>query len=439
VDAGTLLFQRLALLGVDEMSEILMGRWDCDACGNCGILGDQYSCSGCGSARPEDVEFYLPSDAEVITDAKAISDAKAGADWKCEYCNSWIPATLNDCNRCGGGDVGSGERQETETYKSDSQIPRSSKDAERIAERKYEESLTRDPFTKKSEPKDRGYVVERKRGPVLPLAITTALALFFGIGGYFLLRSKDVPVVVVQHQWQRVQQIQQYQTLNESGWDHPSDAYNISTSRRIHHHEQVLDHYETRYRQESYQEQDGYRTETYTERVSNGTERYVSGYSTRNLGNGRFERVPQYSTRTIYRTVTRTRQVPRYRTKYRDVPYKEAIYRQEPIYRTFYVYQINRWQNVSPRNTGGIGINPEWPSTHLDNPGSSVGCYRLGERDETYTITVETNEEEKRSYNVKLDFSRWQELSDGESLIAKIGIGGVKTLMTLEEAERENR
>ena len=65
------------------MSDILMGRWDCDACGHKGILGDQYSCSSCGSGRPEDVKFYLPSDAEVVEDAAGIAAAEAGSDWQC--------------------------------------------------------------------------------------------------------------------------------------------------------------------------------------------------------------------------------------------------------------------------------------------------------------------------------------------------------------------
>ena len=421
------------------MGEILMGRWDCDACGTRGVLGDQYSCYGCGSARPENVEFYLPEDAEVITDAKAINDAKAGADWKCEFCNSWIPAMLNDCNRCGGGDIGSGERQETETYSNDSEIPRTSQDAEIIAEEKYEEFLTRDPFVSRpvaEKPEFKVVGDPHQRGkPIIPALIGLVLVAFFVLGGYFLFRTTTVPVVVTSHQWQRVQGIQQYQTLSQSGWDHPNDAYDISKSRRVHHHERVLDHYETRYRKESYQEQDGYRTETYTERVSDGTERYISGYSTRNLGNGRFERVPQYSTRNVYRTVTRTRQVPRYITKYRDVPYKEPIYRQDPIYRTFYDYRIDRWQNVSARNTSGNGIDPQWPSTQLDNTGTSVGCYRLGGRDETYTIIVKTQEDKSRTFTLELDFPRWKELEDGQTLMAQMALGKIKNLMTLEEAE----
>jgi len=82
---------------------ILMGRWDCSSCGKKGVMGDAYECSSCGAGRPDDVEFYLPSDAEEITDAKEIAAAEAGADVKCDYCQQFYAAVESQCPHCGGG------------------------------------------------------------------------------------------------------------------------------------------------------------------------------------------------------------------------------------------------------------------------------------------------------------------------------------------------
>jgi hypothetical protein len=157
------------------------------------------------------------------------------------------------------------------------------------------------------------------------------------------------------------------------------------------------------------------------------------------MGNGRFQRTPRYSTRTKYRTVSKTRQVPRYVTKTRQVAYKEAIYRQDPIYRTFYTYQVNRWKNVAPRITKGQDTNPVWPSTEIkdDIPGIQIGDYKLGGRDDAYTIAIITQDEEAKTYTTDFNLNRWASLKDGQILLARIRLGRIEKLMTLEEAENE--
>ena len=55
------------------MQEVIrIGRWDCDSCGKRGVHGDSYSCDRCGAGHPEDVEFYLTDDAEIVTDEAGI-------------------------------------------------------------------------------------------------------------------------------------------------------------------------------------------------------------------------------------------------------------------------------------------------------------------------------------------------------------------------------
>jgi hypothetical protein len=411
------------------MDKILIGRWDCDSCGTIGVMGDLYSCNNCGAARPDNVRFYLPENSPIETDAKKIAEANAGPDWKCEYCGSWISAALDDCNRCGGGEEAASEKQKTTIYDNSQDIPRSSKEA--IKPRKKKSLWGR--LDKWDDKKVRTTPNIFNKWSV-PTFIGTIL-LLLGLGGYFLFKSSYIEVEVTDHSWKRTQHIEQYQTLSKSDWNHPSDAFNIRTESKIHHYNKVLDHYETRYRTEYYRVQEGTQTERYTERVACGTERYISGYRTVNLGNGRFRREPRYSTRTKYRTVTRTRQVPRYVQKSKQVPYQEAIYKQVPEYRTYYYYKVNRWQRITPRMTTGIGTGPHWPSTKLDAYDTlEPGAKRLGKREEIYTICLRnTDPENKKDYSCNLDFSRWKSLEFGQKLVAKIRLGKVEELLTLEE------
>ena len=438
------------------MGEILVGCWDCNVCNTRGVMGYSYECPSCGSGRPEHVEFYLPDDAPVIADAAQIAEAKAGPDWKCQYCNNWIPATLVQCNKCQGGDIRNSEKQRTQDYVSEAEIPRNSNTAAAISAQRKEDSVVNNSFT--DSVREKPSKKESGLGGLPPMPFVAGFFLIFIIFcGYLLFRSTDTSVVVVGQSWTRTQAIQQYQALHEEGWSQPSGAYDVSTSQRIARYRQVLDHYETKYRTEYYEEQDGYTsesyrvqdgydTETYTERVPH-TERYVSGHTTRNLGNGRFERVPQYSTRTTYTTETRTRRTPRYVTRTRQVPrivqrsrqvpYQDPIYRQEPVYATYYTYTINRWCDVDPRILRGQDRSPQWPSQELGNTNNQVGSYRLGQRSETYSIMIRTTEKNPSSYTVELDFNRWNQIENGQQMVARIRLNRVEKLLTLEEAANE--
>ena len=48
------------------------GKWDCKTCGQKGNRGPNTYCGACGSPRPDNVEFYLPDNAEEITDQALI-------------------------------------------------------------------------------------------------------------------------------------------------------------------------------------------------------------------------------------------------------------------------------------------------------------------------------------------------------------------------------
>ncbi len=412
------------------MSEILMGRWDCDSCGQVGILGDQYSCSGCGAPRPEDVRFYLPEDAEVVTDGAAVAAARAGADWQCEYCDSWNAASEETCPRCGGGTIEEGPRQETrdhatraaaaaagaEPHWSERPLPSDGAEATRFASSAASAAAGAAPAA--------GTWLKR-----LLLALFLVPLSCCCLGGLLAMREGDRELTVVGHQWQRELEVEVRRTVAEEGWSLPAGAHDVREERRVHHHDKVQVGTETRTRTETYTEQDGYVTERYTERVQDGydTERYTERVETgtrkvkagvRDLGNGRFEQL--YREEPVYEDVVRTRKVPRMKTvqrtrqkprmveKTREVAYEAPVYREDPVYRTLYLYQVERWVPATPLAEGGADLAPKWPQ---EPAGPDE---RVARRRETYRLVLE--DEDGRAYVFELREPDWRRFQQGSKV-----------------------
>lgn len=130
---------------------------------------------------------------------------------------------------------------------------------------------------------------------------------------------------------ERVISIEDYKTVEESGWSLPSNARLQNSNTEIRTYNKVFDHYETRTRQISEQVLDHYETR-------------VTG--TRDLGNGYFEEI--------------TTQVPIYRTEYRTETYQEPVYRNEPVYDTKYYYEIEKWVVTRSVKTSGNDKEATW-------------------------------------------------------------------------------
>lgn len=307
---------------------ILVGRWDCSTCGNKAILGPKTQCPNCGASRPEDVRFYLPDDAEVVTIEEQLKEAKAGVDWVCGHCSSHNKALQLSCNSCGNPrdelseDVDLGEK----TYELH-EVP---KDA----------LIPYDPPPRK-----------RKANPATKWLI--ALIFLVGIFIFFSQLPKDINVTVSGFKWERTVQMAHYEPVQREEWDLPRDAYDVSSYRAIHHYDQVFRGYETRYR---------------NVRVQVGEERYVCGK--RDKGNGYFEEV--YCTRPIYEK--------------RRESYEEAVYDKVPVYREKYRFTVMEW--VEKRSyllrSQGVDHHPFWPSQTYPDPAN----WREGEKNAIYIAIV---------------------------------------------------
>jgi len=392
---------------MSDESEILLGCWDCSSCSTRGVPGDVYRCSSCGAGRPDDVEFYLPSDAKVIRDRAGVAAAKAGADWLCEYCQQWVTATLSKCPNCAGGEVGGAKRHQAAGELAQ---PASRPQPARAATIPLPlptpaVRLAATPATPAAAP------AARAKRATMPAAACTALAVFGALSLALVLwlvfRSTNAIATVTGHSWTRVQHVEEYKTVAQEGWDCPADAFGVKSERREHHKDKIVDHYETRYR-------------TVHDRVADGTERVKTGTKTVNLGNGRFKREPTYSTRTKYKTVSR------------QEPYSDPVYRYDPVYRTYYFYLVNRWVLAAPRTASGNDLNPQWPPTAVRD-----AQQRMAAREESYTLALtergQKAGEQPRTWAHALDETAWRSWPDGATVVLTLRLGNVIGIAAAEQ------
>ena len=180
-----------------------------------------------------------------------------------------------------------------------------------------------------------------------------------------------------------------HKTFHESDWSVPDGARVTSQRREIHHYDQVLDHYETKTRQVAKSRISHYETRT----------------STRDLGNGYFEE--------------NTYQEPVYETYYDIETYQDPVYRDEPVYRTKYYYDIDRWVYERSITSSGNNQKPYWGKEDLKTK------ERVSGKNEKYMVNGITNEKNARDRTVKVDFAKWKGMKIGQTIKIKIYVGGI--------------
>lgn len=73
-------------------------------CPNCGIknAGLKKTCVSCGTPQPENVNFAMGSNTDLITGQETIADLSVGADIHCPFCGTRNKANNKLCTQCGG-------------------------------------------------------------------------------------------------------------------------------------------------------------------------------------------------------------------------------------------------------------------------------------------------------------------------------------------------
>lgn len=340
---------------------IYLARWDCPTCGTQMIEGPKTRCPNCSSPRPEDVQFYLPTDADIVRDEARKREALAGVDWICGHCRAQNKAKDTTCYSCGNPRDGLSSDVDLETKTYDSKdVPRQTQ--------------------KRREAPDYPAVAKPRKSR----AGRTMLIIFVLLAAFFTLTQlpKSIEVEVTGFQWERSLQMEHYQEVADEAWDLPSGAYHVRRQKAIHHYDQVFSHNETYYE---------------NVRVRVGEERYVCGKI--DMGNGYFK--DRYCMRPIYDTRREKRTRP--------------VYDRVPVYRTKYYFDIMRW--VERRDhllrTSGRDHSPVWPQKQYADSEN----WRKGKRQGRYYVIVRTPDGEAHKEELKED--NWRSLSEGQKLPAK--------------------
>jgi len=349
------------------MSKILMGVWDCPACGTKGIRGDVYDCPNCGRVRADDVRFYLPTDAVEVTDAAGIAAAKAGADWECEYCGNLNKATSGSCEKCGAP---RGSKQHATHAYAQSAVPRSA--AEAAGAQREAASVPATP------PKRRSW-----RLPVVGLIILAALVAL----GFFLFTPRESIATVSGKTWERSLRVEDYGPRQEQDWDEnvPTDAYDRQCRTAVREYIEVQTGTRTERRQEC-------------QSVAVGEETYECGVV--DLGNGRFEQ--KMCTRTIYEEQCEWVSV--------EVP----VYVDQPVYDDFCTYTVERWAYVRTETASERDTEPYWPVVEY----AANEREEEGGREESYIVYIV--DEKERTWEYETNLATWQQFSRGQEVILKV-------------------
>lgn len=373
------------------MGRILVGLWDCEYCGTTKISGETRDCPNCGRPRGENVKFYLDSTKNYVKEPEKVNK---NPDWLCPYCNSLNSDSVTACVSCGhpreSSDLNYFENHEKQAEKRSHQEP--AHDFETYEQHSYEpEDYTHNETSSyRSSNYQNNFIPSNEQNSIFSsfkfngrktLFASIAIILCFLI--VFALIPKTKTITVDSVQWERNIEVEQYKTVEESGWSLPSGAWGVSQRQEIYSYDHVIDHYETKTRQVSEQVFDG----------------YDISYSYRDLGNGHFEEIEH--------------QTPRYRTEYHTETYQDPVYKDVPVYKTKYYYNIEKWVFDHNETTSGINDKPYFADLTLERN------FREGERTEKYWV-IDTKGNKYTS-----DFSIWSAIKSGQTIKVKIRTGKI--------------
>jgi hypothetical protein len=346
--------------------------WRCSSCEGKN-LGRFKFCQSCKNPKDGSEEYEMPADpsqAASVTDEGLLRMATAGPDWRCAYCDSDQRRLDNGCANCGASAV----------------------EGKEVPDPSAEPSPDAAAF---DDGAPTGSGASALRGFFYVVGF---IGLVVGLVAFFrwnAKRPRDYVAKVSAVHWERSISVERYLLAAHEGFKEtlPGDALEVrSIGRKVHHHDKVLDGYDTeRY---TVQVPDGYRTESYTARVSCGqdcetTPRTCSekcssnknGFATcRTSCSGGGQRCT-----TRYCDERRTRDIPKTRTesRTRQVP----RYRNEPRYAEGFAYKRWEWQPARTVRDAGDSTPARWPESNVGKD-LGPGEKERETRSEQYKVTL---------------------------------------------------
>ena len=353
------------------MGRIVMGYWDCKYCNNKGIEGTSQKCPSCGATREAGTKFYLKDGSKTYLSEEQSKTKGKGADWICPYCNALNSVLINKCENCGSNKYESTENyfgpikkeksdinslDYSESLDIDTKNVEDKIDDEMETEEfdKNRDSIHSDLFDNEEDDKKEfsrfSHIKEYINSDLL-LKFAPALAALLIIVLSIVITyavTKPKEFTPTDFSWKTTIKVEHYETVNESDWSIPTGGRETSHESRIHHYNHVIDHY---------------RTVTKTRSVQDG---YDVSYSYSSNGDGTFTEHEHCTPR--YRTETYTEQEP--------------VYRDDPVYKTYYYYDIEKWIFKYDSVMEGTGKEISWKEVELED-----SSWRISNRIEEYFVS----------------------------------------------------
>lgn len=343
--------------------------WVCSSCAHRN-LGRHKTCATCGSPKDASESYEMPADpstAASVTEAALLRMALDGPDWRCAYCGSDQRRADRGCARCGASAVEGAEVPEPATP-----------------------PAHEDPAGGETARTQRAWHRPWWVRALLGLAAAALLAL--GARAW-TRRPRDLDAQVVARAWRHEVQVERWAVRAREGFaeNRPPDALDeLPLGPRVHHHEQVLDGYDTQHYTERVL--DGYTTEHYSAQVACGQDCTTTAPSCRERCSSNRNGFATCRTvcsgggqscRTRYCAESRTRQVPRYRNepRTRQVP----RYRSEPRFAEAYRWRLWAWGPQRTLVRRGTDEAPRWPTDDELGLGRALG---EGERERATRVTA---------------------------------------------------
>jgi ribosomal protein L40E len=314
-------------------------EWTCPNC-QTRNPGPQKTCTNCGTAQPDNVQFEQAAQAEMVKDEAEIAKAKAGADIICYYCGTPNPAGSKTCSQCGADLTQGAARASGQVlgalrtgpaepmicpncgHSNAPNAPQCAQCGASLTQPKPAAPAKPTP----SPPAKSGF------GPMaIGLAVLGGLLVVCCIGFFVLSgRTSDAAATVDSVNWRRAIAIQQLMPVSGEAWQNQVPAGAVVSG--------------------CVERQRG------TEQRFTGQTREVCGTPyVKDTGSGYGQAVQDCET--------------------------EQVYEEVPVYDNYCQYTATVWQTVNQAVLTGNDFNPRWPNAPLTS-----SKQREGDREETYQV-----------------------------------------------------
>ncbi len=368
-------------------------KWTCSSCGHTPIPGSLKVCPSC--AHPKDAsETYQEPGARgrYLTQnelaEQGVDPTQHLSDETCEYCGGKTKPGTQVCPHCNANlvDVGytSGQCPNCQLETNELICPACGT----ATEVKGQKSVAAT-----SEPMTRSTISGTFMGMGLETVVALLLCGFFVVAVFARLWIADQPeqVTVTDVYWQRTIQLEEYKYNERGDWMLPPTADLINSEEQIHHYNDVL----TGYVQECHMESQlaGYRQECGQEQSCQSVSVY-DYTQTICYDDGTCDNYDVYRTEQQCSNEYVCENVPNYENVRvcQDVPQ----YIQEPVYQTYYTFNIWEWVPTNPVIAEGHNLSPVWP----DVPQSDSIREQNNGHSETCAITLTNEENDSYDYDV---------------------------------------